>query len=77
MARIMIICPSGRGPVPTGYTTADFDLTSGLQTRAFRCACGEIHSWNESAAWAEQGVALAARRRYGLDDPSILGAPPR
>lgn len=56
----MISCPSGRGEVPTGYRTADVDLTLRVQTRAFRCACGEVHSWNEDAAWPEAPRSAAA-----------------
>lgn len=61
MPRIMITCPSGRGSVPTGYRTADVDLTMRSHTRAFRCSCGQIHTWSEEAAWAEQGLTVIAR----------------
>lgn len=68
MARIMITCPAGRGAVPTGYRTTDIDLTTPSHTRAFRCACGQIHSWNEAAAWVELGLAAAAARQsYRLE----------
>jgi hypothetical protein len=55
----MIACPFGHGAVPTGYRTADVDLTTRSYTRSFRCVCGKIHSWNEEAAWAERGLAPA------------------
>lgn len=65
MTRIMITCPSGRGAVHTGYRSADLDLTLRSHTRSFRCTCGQIHSWSEEMAWAEQGLT-AARRNCGL-----------
>jgi hypothetical protein len=68
----MITCPSGRGSVPTGYRTADVDLTLRSHTRSFRCSCGQIHEWSEETAWAEQGLSAATRRGSGLD-PYVLG----
>jgi len=70
MSRIMIICPSGHGAVPTGYRTADVDLTTRSHTRSFRCVCGKVHTWDEEAAWAEQGLSAAARRACGLEPRS-------
>lgn len=63
----MTICPSGLGAVPTGYSTADVDLTARSHLRSFRCLCGKIHSWTEGAAWSEPGFSAGARRAYGLD----------
>jgi len=70
MARIMITCPDGRGAVPTGYRTSDIDLTTRSHTRSFRCACGQIHSWSEDAAWVEEGLAAAAARQAYRLEPS-------
>ena len=70
MARIMTLCPSGRGAVPTGYRTADLDLTVKSHTRSFRCVCGVVHSWNEDAAWPEHDRAVAP------DEPTIWSPPP-
>lgn len=53
MPRVMTLCPSGLGPVPTGYRTGDLDLSMRSHRRSFRCACGEIHSWCEDMAWVE------------------------
>lgn len=67
MSRIMITCPSGHGAVPTGYRTADVDLSTPSHTRSFRCVCGQIHSWDADVAWAEAGMTDAARRAHGLE----------
>jgi hypothetical protein len=70
----MTFCASGLGAVPTGYRTGDIDLAMRSHTRSFRCVCGEVHSWNEEAAWAEQGLT-AARRSCGLAGPDTAPTP--
>ena len=67
MPRIMISCPSGRGDVPTGYRTADIDLSTRSHIRSFRCCCGSVHSWSEDDAWAEAGFPAGERRSLGRE----------
>jgi hypothetical protein len=70
MPRILINCPAGRGAVPTGYRTADLDLAAPLQLHAFRCLCGEVHTWSGESAWAEEGVTTAALHPPGPVRPA-------
>ena len=72
MPRIMINCPSGAGSVPTGYRTSDIDPATWSHTRAFRCACGLVHQWNEDLAWVETDSTVDGRR-HGLE-PALPGA---
>jgi hypothetical protein len=60
MPRILITCPITATPVSTGYRSPNLDLGSMSGSRAFRCACGDVHVWYAPAAWAEQGLAPAA-----------------
>jgi len=70
MPRILINCPAGHGAVPTGYRTADLDLATPLQPHAFRCLCGEVHTWSGENAWAEEGMTPAVLRQQASAPPA-------
>jgi hypothetical protein len=54
MPRIIISCPTTGTDVPTGHRTQDFDLSTVIAPRSFRCpACQQIHSWRGDEAWIE------------------------
>ncbi|HEY8574003.1 hypothetical protein [Phenylobacterium sp.] len=76
MARILISCPAGRGDVPTGYRTGDLDLGAGPFSRSFRCTCGDIHTWDETQAWAEEISQAATIRSYEIEAGTDVGASP-
>lgn len=54
MPRIIISCPSTGEDVPTGHRTQDFDPTTMIETRSFRCpVCQQAHVWRGADARIE------------------------
>jgi hypothetical protein len=61
MPRIIISCPTTGADVPTGHRTQDFELSTVVEPRSFRCpVCQQVHAWCGAEARIEEGTPRAA-----------------
>jgi hypothetical protein len=61
MPRIIISCPTTGADVPTGHRTQDFELSTMVEPRSFRCpVCHQVHAWSGHEARVEEGQTRAA-----------------